>query len=352
MELPEQCCARCRWWIPNRVDNFKAGDEKTCWKHNKHTEDDFCCEYFFGIDNIGINVPQHTANGIMIEQNRPMPEVACEGLIVTYGTPTMRVSGKVVSELDWLDYSLRSWFKWCKGFQGLTIAHPNHEMHLFVPFAKKYDIRLHGYDEVKGKGFVQHQAMLALADTFLPSATTHVLSFDADCIWKMETTPMDYFHNDKPIYKVRPYESLISVDPKNPNSPIISDCYQWKIPTERQLGFKTEIYSMLCHPTILPIGFYPKYRAQVESVHKKSLLQFHLDGQNAFPQNVMDWTAMGAFAYAKMHNEFTWFNCETEEYPQDRLISFWSHGSTTPEIKAQMEKLIAGEPAGDIIRLG
>lgn len=352
MELPEKCCAFCRWWLPNRVDNFKAGDEKTCWKHNKHTEDDFCCEHFFGVDHLGINVPFHCPNGIMIKRNRELPNVNCEILVTTYGTPRMRVSGKVVSEIDWLKYNLRSMRKWLIGFQGITIAHPRKEDNLFKPLAEQFDCRLYGYDEVDGKGFVQHQAIMALADTFLPKATTHVLHVDADCCFKMSTTPMDFFSDDKPIYLWRTYDSLSKADPKNPNSKVVSDCAMWKEPTEWQLGMKVNEYTMTRLPTILPIEFYAPYRAHVEKVHRKPFLQFHLDSKNDHPSQSMDFTAYGAWAFHFMHDKFRWFDCENEEYPIDRLQQYWGHGGITPEIAQQLENLIAGNEAGKPILLG
>lgn len=350
--LPEHCCAKCLWWKPNRVSDFKAGDEKTCWKHNEPREDEETCEYFTGSDAINVNVPAHTPNGIMIERNRPIVGNATEVLITTYGSPRMRVSGKVVSEIDWLVYNLRSMAEWLSGFQGITVAHPNHETHLFKPLAEKFDIRLYGYDEVSGKGFVQHQAVMALADTFLPKPTTHVLHVDADCCFKMETTPMDFFVNDKPIFLWRSYDSLSKPDPKNPGAKVISDCAMWKGPTEWQLGMGIEQYTMTRLPSIFPIEFYKPYREHIERVHHKPFLQFHLDAKNDHPSQTMDFTAYGSWCYHFMRDKFTWFDCENEAYPIDRLQQYWGHGGITPQIAQQLEDLISGKGIVAPILLG
>lgn len=353
MELPEKCCAFCLHWKPNRIPDFHAGDEKTCWKHNRETQDEFYCQDFVGSDSTEANVPNHTPNGVSIERNKLLPEVKCHGLIVTYATPTMRVSGKVVSELDWLEYSLRSYFKWCSGFSGLTIAHPRHESALFKSIADRFDVRLVPYNETVGKGFVQHQAMMAMADTFLPADTTHVLHWDADCIWKMETTPMDYFYQDKPIYIWRPYESLIEQDPRNPNAKVVSDCYQWKEGTERQLGFPISEFTMTRHPSVYPLRFYRKYRDHIEKVQHKSFMQFHLDSKNDHPSGSLDFTAYGGYCFREMHSDFHWFDCtDKTEYPIDRMVAYWSHGGTDEAICLQMERLISGESAGATILTG
>lgn len=350
--MPDKCCAFCLRWRPNTDKDFHAGDEKTCWHLNKETQDEFYCDAFMGSDASEANVPNHTPRGIMIERNRPMPEVACELLITTYGTPRMRVSGKVVSEIDWLKYNIRSIRKWLSGFQGVTIAHPNHETHLFKPLAEQFDCRLYGYDEVSGKGFVQHQAVMALADTFLPKATTHVLHVDADCCFKMQTTPMDFFVDDKPVYLWRTYDSLSKSDPRNPGAKVVSDCVMWKEPTEWQLGMKVNEYTMTRLPTILPIEFYAPYRAHIEKVHGKPFLQFHLDAKNDHPSQTMDFTSYGAWAFHFMHHKFKWFDCETEEYPIDRLQQYWGHGGINPEIAQQLEDLISGKGIGSPILLG
>lgn len=352
MQLPEKCCAKCLNWSPNRRTDFVEGEPKLCWKLDVPSEDDFWCPHYIGADDTAANVPQHCPNGIVIKRNQPIVGNATEILITTFGEPRMRVSGRVVSELDWLFYNLRSIEKWCSGFQGVTVAHPNHETHLFKPLAERFDIRLHGYDEVAGKGFVQHQAIMALADTFLPSETTHVLHVDADCCFKMATTPMDFFSEDKPTYLWRTYDSLSTTDPKNPNAKVVSDCAMWKQPTEWQLGMPISEYTMTRLPTILPIDFYAKYRARIESVHRKPLMQFHLDAKNDHPSQTMDFTAFGGFAFHFMHDRFRWFDCEKEEYPVDRLQQYWGHGGLTPEIVTQLEKLIAGEPIGAPILLG
>ena len=343
--LPERCCARCLWWRPNRVTNFKAGDTKTCWKHDEAREDEDFCEFFIGSDSLAVNVPQHTPNGIMIQRNRPIENIAVEGLIVTFGSPVMRCSGKVVSELDWLEHALQAWTKYCKGVQGLTVAHPNHETHLFVPFAKRFDIRLHGYDEVQGKGFLQHQVMIGSADTFLPKSTTHVLHFDSDCVFRMATTPLDYFHNDKPIYLYRTYESLIErKSQSDPTIKVIQDNYQWKEVGDKQLGFNSEIFGMTRHPSILPINFYAKYREQIERVHGRSFLQYHLEGKNNHPQDRCDFSTYCSFAWERMRDSFHWFNVgDGSEYPVDRLQAFWSHKGVDQESKNEIDKIMRGE---------
>lgn len=261
-----------------------------------------------------------------MESNARSVDGPVEILIVTYS-----------KDLPWLEYCLRGIKKFCRGFQGVTVAYPNSERELFALLRPEFDIRLHGYDEVPGKGMLQHMVMMAMADTFLPAPTQYVMHLDADCIYHTPTTPEDYFLNDKPVYLVRSWDSLTTEDPKNPGTKCVSDCAQWRGPTEFQLGFNTDVFGMCRHPTILPVEFYAPYRAQIERVHQKSFFDFMLSGRNEFPQSSMDFTAMSAFAWHRMHGRFHWIDIGVHSPPKDRQKTFWSHGGISPEIRREIE---------------
>jgi hypothetical protein len=252
-----------------------------------------------------------------------------EILIVTYH-----------KDFPWLEYCLRALRKHCKGFQGITVAHPNRDRELFSLLGPEFDVRLYGYDEVPGKGMLQHMVVMAMAEQFLPAATKYVMHLDADCIYHTPTTPEDYFLNDKPVYLIRSWNSLTTEDPKNPGSKVISDCAQWRGPTEYQLGFNTDVYTMCRHPTVLPRSFYLRYRNHIEQLHSRNFADFMLSGRNEFPQDRMDWTAMGAFAFHRMNDAFHWIDIGVDAPPRDRQQAFWSHGGITPAAKEQMESFL------------
>lgn len=292
-------------------------------------EEGIDCEFFTSPEATEVNVPQHTRNGIEMESNAKPVDGPVEILIVTYS-----------KDLPWLEYCLAAIRKHCRGFQGITVAHPNSEAQLFAPLVQRFDVRLHGYDEVPGKGMLQHMVVMAMADQFLPAATKYVMHLDADCIYHTPTTPEDYFLNDKPVYLVRSWHSLVTEDPKNPGSKCISDCMQWRGPTEFQLGFRTEMYTMCRHPTVLPMFFYGPYRTHIERLHRQSFQQFMLSGRNEFPQDRMDWTAMGAFAFHQMPAAFSWYDIGRFSPPKDRQKAYWSHGGISAEVKQELEGFI------------
>ncbi len=330
-------CSNCLWWKPNREPVGLENEEKVCW-HPKQTlpwtDDEMECNVdgFMGSDATEVNVPQHTAKGTM-ELRNEKPVDGVEILIVTYS-----------KDFDWLVYALRCIRKHIKGFQGVTIAHPVHETPQFNTLLDQdwgTRVRLFAYQEWLGKGFLQHEYKMACADEIVPAGTKFVMHMDADCMFKVDTTPEDYFWQDKPHYIVRTWESLSSPDPHDPTRKIVSDCIMWKEPTSNQLGYESDMYTMCRHPTVFPVGFYPRYRAHLEKTHHVSAEDFFRNGQrNTHPQDLMDFTAMGQFAWTFMRDSFHWINCATEEYPADRLRAYHSHSGIQPHVLQEIESYL------------
>lgn len=313
---------------------FKEGDATTCLRHEAPTGKYDLCQEFLDASDTRVNVPQHTKNGIDMDRNANPVDGPVEVLIVTYS-----------KDFEWLMWCLTLFRKYCSGFQGVTIAHPRSEVAMFDPLVQQFDVRLWPYDEVPGKGMLQHMVAMAIADLIVPPSTKYVMHLDADCMYHTPTTPEDYFLEDKPVYLVRTWDSLSTEDPKNPGSKVISDCHQWLAPTEYQLGFPTPWYTMCRHPTILPIEFYPRYRHHIQTVHGKPIDQFMLSGRNSFPQDRMDWTAMGAWAKAFMPDRFHWIDIGVNAPPKDRQKTYWSHGGIQPQIALELDQFNRATPA-------
>ena len=320
------------WWSPNRgVKVFRASDRQ-CWKHGYETDDAHQCEFFTGPNSTEVNVPQHTSKGTMEVWNQN-PVDGVEILIVTYR-----------KDFPWLEYALRLIRKHAPGFQGVTVAVPTQDRAMAAQVIDRVDIiaRLVDYPEPEGKGFLNHEAMMARADELVPAGTRYVFHMDADCMMKMPNDVRHYFLNDKPIYIYRTWESLISTDPRDPTQKVVSDCMMWKAPTEEQIGYISNQYTMCRHPTVFPIEFYRKYREHIEGVHRTSFMQYMLSGlHNSHPQDRMDYTAMGQVAYTFMKDHFEWINCHNADYPADRMKAYHSHSGFNPQVTSEIESFLA-----------
>lgn len=327
-------CSKCCWWSPNQhpVDDV-LHSEHVCYNptlHELRTRPLFGCNEFLGADSTEMNVPNHTPNGTMQDPNPNKIDGPCEVLIVTYW-----------KDFPWLEYALRSMGKYFSGFHGVTVAIPRKDVREFsqrFTVGGSLNLRLYVYDEVEGKGMVQHMVKMAEADLIVPPGTKYVLHTDADGIFKMATTPEHYFWNDKPYYLIRSWSSLGVPDLRHPISKSVSDCGQWKGATDTQLGWDTEWYTMAMNTAVMPIDFYKPYREHIAEAHKRPFEEHMLAGRNEFPQTSMDWTAMGAWAHKFMHDRFTWFDVESgQPYPVDRKKAYHSHSGFTPEIRAEIE---------------
>lgn len=327
-------CSGCVFYQPNQITVEQRDDAKyRCLNPEVggNFRVDFGCVYYTDPGSSSINVPDHVKDGTVTDPNPNPVDGPVEVLIVTH-----------YKDFSWLVQALRCARKHLSGFQGLTIAVPNHEMERFKPLLDQFDVRLHGYVEVEGKGMLGHMIKMAEADLFLPPTTKYVLTCDADCMFRMATTPEHYFYNDKPYCIVRTWESLTRFErPGDPTSKVVSDCLMWKAPTDRQVGFDTPIFGMCMNTVVFPIDFFAQYRAHIEKVHNRSFREFMLDGNNSWPQSNMDFTAMVAYAHRFMNERWHWFDTEKPPYPVDRKKAFWSHGGLLPNIQQEIEEFLA-----------
>lgn len=322
-------CRECCYWTPN-LNPRKEGDlqSRLCLhpEINYETQDDYTCNHFMPATATIVNVPAHTKNGTMSLRNQNPVPGPVEILIVTHA-----------KDFGWLAWGLRCARKYLSGFQGITVAYPRVQHSTFAFIKEAFGVHLHPYDEIEGKGMLHHMVKMAEAEQVVPPETKYVMHFDADCIYHMPTTPEDYFYNDKPVYLVRTWDSLTTEDPNKPGTKVVSDCLQWKEPTTKQLGFETEFYSMCRHPTVLPVSFYKPYREFIAKLHRAPYADYMLSGRNDFPQDRMDWTAMGGYARRFMADQFHWTQIGVDETPKDRCKQFWSHGGILADIQRTIE---------------
>jgi len=270
------------------------------------------------------NVPQFTATPTAVEPERKAQVIGpVEIMIVTYH-----------KDLPWFEYCIRCATKHLVGFAGITVCVPNRDKKMFRPLMIQYGFNLYGYDEVEGKGMLQHMAVMASADEIVPKKTKFVAHIDSDTMFRMDTRPEDYFEDGKPVYMIRTYESL--VDGKG----VISDCAQWKPVVEEQIALPATWYTMCAFPFIYPIEFYSSYRKRIESVQKKPMLQYMLEGRNSFPQTRVDFQAMGVFAHTNMNDRFHWIDIGVNPPRKDRHKSYWSHAGLKPETSAEIESFM------------
>lgn len=228
-------------------------------------------------------------------------------------------------DIEWLDYSLRSFAKYCKGFSGVTIVVPDCDVPLFLPYEKKFStpecpVLIKNFLEYPGKGFVHHLGMKCYADVFQPSAT-HILHMDPDCLFSSPVTPLDYFVDGKPVLLCEPYEAIKKSGHMGR--------YGWKKVTEDTLKFPVSHEFMCRHPAVHKIKTYRMLRDYMELVHPTPFIDFVLKQRNAFPQTFGEFNSLGAFAWEKMRDEYHFIDRKFDGESNDPLSKVWQGWSYT-----------------------
>ena len=256
-------------------------------------------------------------------------------------------------DLKWLDYSLQSFKKYCKGFAGTIIAVPCEQVQSFMFLESKYGTKdcpvwIRGFLEFPGRGFVHHLAMKCQADILNPEAT-HIVHMDPDCLWKIPTTPDTYFIGGKPVLVIEPFDVIKNYHPGR---------YNWKSGVEKALGFKVEYETMCRHPAIHCRELYPAVRAHIEKVHRTPFFDYVIRCQNSFPQGFAEFPTLGAYALRFMADKYVFVDCGPEKmkhipelnkdrelpygHPPSHVFQGWSHtGVDRPDNLAQIKSILA-----------
>jgi len=225
-------------------------------------------------------------------------------------------------DFDFLQYSMRSFQKYCKGFFGVKIVVPTDDTDRFLPFegysTKECPVRIKNFLEYPQKGFVHHLAMQCCADIFCPDAE-YILHMDPDCLWCKPTTPSDYFVGGKPVLVVEPYEILKTVHPNR---------FHWKSVTEEALPFACDYETMCRHPAVHNRLTYGQTRHEVESKHNVPFIDFVLKQKNKFPQGFGEFNTLGAVAIKRFSDKYHLIDRQDkgeQNDPEPHLKQFWSY---------------------------
>lgn len=236
----------------------------------------------------------------------------------------MKVEILIVSyhkDFQWLDYCLASIRRFANGFNGVTLAIPsNGPDYKIDEWPLEFPITLHRYEEISGKGMVQHEERICSADLICRDAD-YVLHLDSDCVFNCNVTPEYYFDgNGRPLYVWRPYNTM-------PLCPGAFPAYKFWTPCVREaLGWEPEAYGMCRHPHVYPVSLYPAVRQRIEEVNAVPFRDYVLSKKNDFPTGFAEFPTLGEFAFQRMRERFHWIDMTSEVPPDSRVTSFWSHG--------------------------
>jgi hypothetical protein len=245
-------------------------------------------------------------------------------------------------DLEWTDYSLRSFRKYAKGFCGVTIVVPDRDLDAFLPYESRFStpdcpVLVKNFKEMPEKGFVHHLAMKCYADVFQPDAD-FILHMDPDCLWSKPVTPESYFVGGKPVLVVEPYDAIYKADPQH------CPRHYWKRVTEMALRFDCPYETMCRHPAIHYRETYRRTRDHIEKEHLTPFTDFVLKQQNKFPQGFGEFNTLGAYAMAKMHDQYHFIDrgyLGQANDPEPLLEQMWSYtGIHSPDNWDKIQRIL------------
>lgn len=241
-------------------------------------------------------------------------------------------------DFDFHIYSMRSIAKYSTGFHEVVLCVPNPDVEMFQKLEPllqgKLTLRVIGYDEIPGKGMVQHEAIIMQAEKYCTGEA--ILHMDSDVLFWEAACPDDYFVNGKPVCYREEFELFRNYGGR----------YAWKEAVFRATGIDAKYETMVRHPMIYPRWLYPVARQYVKRHTKMECYDYFCAGKNDWPQSVAEHPTLGAVAIEHNPDAFHWVDFHTNtadfgyqyQHGRDKVIAFWSHGGTERYIK-QLEEI-------------
>lgn len=237
---------------------------------------------------------------------------------------------------------LKSLKKFATGFSGITIAVPCEDWEIFWPLHGEFGFQPNGmeftlrtYDDVPGKGFLQHMIMIMQSDLLCPNAD-FIAHIDSDCLYTEPVTPEEYFHEGKPVLLYEPYATMTHVGR-----------LRWKQAVESALGGTSENEFMCRHPAVHYRWLYPAAR-EAMTKHVGDWKADWLSGQDHYPQSRCEFSTLGEVVWRQFRDKYQ-LELNDERYKnKGKLYQLWTkcpvdviNPPDTETPRQKMEKILA-----------
>ncbi len=218
-------------------------------------------------------------------------------------------------DYEWLAYALRSINKFCTGFSEVIVMLPrSNPLALTVETTVLLDTQ---------EGYLHQQSCKLNADYH--TQADYILHWDSDMIATRPFTPDFFFHDDKPIWAVTPFDNAAE-DEKKAWLHVMVKCLREMPPFE---------FMRKC-AVIAPRWIYPLFREFIQQTHKVSMEQYVTTQPG---HEFSEYNCLGFYAWLYQRESFHWHNTDTDGIPDWPWRQFWSWGGLTPEIKAELDEI-------------
>ncbi len=235
------------------------------------------------------------------------------------------------ADLPWVPYALRSIHRFVTGIRDIVIVVPANDYERFKSLNLTKEIlcssRLSG-SEGRTDGYLVQQMDKLVADLYTEAET--ILFWDSDVVAIRPFSPSSLFVAGDPRCLMTPYSKLLNADG--------SQATPWQSIAEKALGHYVEYEYMRSHPFLVPRDALIGFRTYMQNLHEISLVEYiERQPNRAFSE----FNCLLAWAHHHAPDYFSWWNTEEKGVPQPFVKQYHSWSGITPEIRAEMEDLLA-----------
>jgi hypothetical protein len=239
-------------------------------------------------------------------------------------------------DLPFFEVCARSVGKYARGFDRVKVLVPTQDVEAFKLRAEPQGIEVAGWDEMPGKGFLDHMRMKCYADQHLPDADV-IFHLDSDSVFARPCTPGDWIEGGKVLLPYTDFKEFLTV-PLKPDEEknfmgftgrtidFNRGQYFWKFASDFALGWDVTRETMAWMPLAHVREVYPKLRSVIEARHKVSFDEYVFGCRNEFPQTFCEFNALGAIAHKFFEERYEWRDIHRHGHKfLGKVIQSYSH---------------------------
>ena len=229
-------------------------------------------------------------------------------------------------DYEWLEQCVKSIDTFATGFRKVWIISPNNPPAWMLERTKQataIEIHWRILNDESPDGYLSQQITKLYADHITDYQADYILHIDSDVILTKPVTPLDFFEGDKLVMPYTPYAVI-----ETPWQPI----------TEKFMDRPVVNEFMRRFPIMVPRWLYPRIREFCFKLHKVPLGEYiRSQPLRAFSE----FNVIGAYAWEYHRAMFHWINTHENPLPEPFGKQFHSWSGLTPEIKTEIDNLLA-----------
>lgn len=225
-----------------------------------------------------------------------------------------------------LAYSLKSIHRYCSGFKEIVVIIPDDSD---LPLTQERIVKVKepvGGESMHSPTYIYQQILKMSADKYVDSDyTVHV---DSDVIFTRPVTPDFFLTDGKPMWLMTPMVDVLAGD-KNVHAHAAA--------MKDFSGTESEWEFMRRSPQFIPRWAYACFRDYVQEKHGMSFEKWAMS--RGF-RGVTEYNHLGQVLYERYRN-FIHFHDTRFGLPESCAKQYWSWSGLTPEVRQEIEALIA-----------